>query len=121
MKNPPLAISASARRRWTQAPERARWAEAWERSDQTQSEFAQAHGLKVSTLRKWIRQRGGSIATRQAVGLEEISLGELIGPEIAARTTAWELEIRLPSGVAIALARGTTAARLRELVEAVRC
>ncbi len=34
-------------------PERRKWVAAWNASDQTQEEFARAHGLKVGTLRNW--------------------------------------------------------------------
>lgn len=122
MKNPSLAISRSSRRRWTPASDQARWVEAWERGNQTQRAFAEAHGLRVTTLRNWIRRhRGESVQAREVVELREVDLGKLIGPELAGRPIAWEVEIRLPSGVAIAVAPGTAATRVRELAEAVRC
>jgi transposase-like protein len=120
VKDPTGGISEERPRRWTLRPERARWASAFEASGKTYAEFAREHGLRVPTLRRWVlEQAGDSRPPDKAVELQEISLGQLLGQRD--RADVWEAEIRLPSGVVLALAKGTPAARVRELVEAVRC
>lgn len=95
---------------------------AWEDSRETQEDFARAHGLSVSTLRNWIRQHGeNSPSPEKALELRELDLGKLLGPELASRSSGWEAEIRLPSGVTLCVARETPVNRVRELVEALRC
>lgn len=122
MKDPTSIVGGHIPRRWTLAPERRRWAEAWERSGKTHTEFAQLHGFSTSTLRRWIRERTGpNRKPPRPVALQEISLGELLGNQGNQGGRAWEAEIRLPSGVVIAVAPGTTRTRVRDLVEAVRC
>ncbi len=96
--------------------------EAWERSGRTQRDFARDHGLSLATLRNWIcRQRANIIRPPSAAELKEVDLGALIGPELVAGSTGWEAEIRLPSGVCLAVGRGVSASRVRELLEALRC
>lgn len=93
---------------------------AWNASDQTQEEFARAHGLKVGTLRNWIRQQGRFASSLPAkVELREIKLDEVFATELSA--ASWELEIRLPGGITLAVGRHTPAERIRQVVEALRC
>lgn len=124
MRNSTLAIATKPRRRHTPSSEQRRWVRGWERSDSTQEAFAQAHGLKLGTLRNWIRRHGTNVVpSSQEPGIEfrEISLDQVLGIQPGGGRPVWEFEIRLPSGVVIAVASGSSAARLRELVEAVRC
>jgi hypothetical protein len=117
----PPAFGKSARRHRTTASERHQWVTAWESSEQTQEEFARSHGLKVASLRNWIRwQRQSSAAVPEKIQLQELNLDRIVGSELLSSTT-WELEIRLPSGIAVAVARHTPAERLRQIVEALRC
>ena len=119
MKNPVLAVSRSGRRTRSSAEERERWIQAWEAGEQTQEEFARANGLSVGTLRSWIRR--SRRVSSEAVTFREINLAEVLGPELIPQRPDWEFEVRLPRGVAIGVARGTSASRVRELVEALRC
>lgn len=122
MKNPRLSRSSISRRRQSSAAERIRWVQAWERSDLTQSDFAETHGLRVGTLRNWVRQQDrGSASGAERLDFHEVALDQLIDHGPPASGPDWELEIRLPSGVAIAVAAGIATSRLRELLEAVRC
>ncbi len=92
---------------------------AWNASDQTQ-EFARAHGLKVGTLRNWIRQQGRFGSSLPAkVELREIKLEEVFGSGLSA--ASWEMEIRLPGGITLAVGRHTPPERIRQVVEALRC
>lgn len=110
------------RRHRTTVSERRQWVAAWESSEQTQEKFARSHRLKVASLRNWIRwQRRSSVAEPEKIQLKELSLDRIVGSELLASSTAWELEIRLAGGIAIAVARHTPAERLRQIVEALRC
>ena len=96
--------------------------EAWERSGQTQVDFSRDHSLSVATLRNWIRRhRSAPLPLGNGVELQEVDLGRVIARELAAGSTRWEAEIRLPSGVSLAVGQGTSASRVRELLEALRC
>lgn len=97
-------------------------ARAWEISGQTQRDFADAKGLSVGTLRNWIRHHGTSTsAPVAAVELREIDLGHLLGPGMPTERGCWEFEIRMPSGVAIKVAKEASLTRIGGLVEALRC
>ena len=50
-----------------------------------------------------------------------LPLTSLLGPSQTPRPSSWEAEIRLPSGVTLALAPGVPLSRVLELVEALRC
>jgi hypothetical protein len=66
-----LAIAAKPRRRHTPSSEQRRWVWVCERSDSTQEAFAQAHGLKLGTLRDWIRRHGTNVVpSSQKPGIE---------------------------------------------------
>ena len=124
MKNSAHAIATKPRRRHSSPTEQRRWVQAWERSDGTQQDFALAHGLNVGTLRNWIRRHAtASVPSTGEPGIafREISLGQVLGMPTGGGAPGWEVEIRLPSGVVIAVAPGTSAPRLREVMEAVRC
>ena len=108
------------RRRRTSAQERGHWVEAWKRSDQTQEEFAATNGLSVGTLRNWIRgQRQARSPVETPPAFREMSIGDFLSR--SGQSAEWEAEIRLPSGVVIAVTRRVSAVRVKELVEALRC
>lgn len=123
MKNSTLVNSRKGRRRRrTSRRERQQWVEAWERSEQTQEAFAATNGLSVGTLRNWIRGCAQQHAQAKAVpAFREISIGEILGGSRSAQSGAWEAEIRLPSGVVIAVGPSATVDRVKELLEALRC
>src|SRR5262245_12964898 len=89
----------SSRERSASAPqfpgEREAMVAAWEGSEQTQGEFARAHGLAVGTLRNWIRRHREATPP---VALREVALGEVLG---APRRVA---EIRRSDGTVIRVA-----------------
>ena len=122
MKNSTLAISNNARRRRATVRERASWVNAWERSGQSQVDFARDHGLRVSTLRRWVRTgASGDRCVPDAVTLQEVDLASILGPAARARAGDWEVQIALPGGVTLFVGREAPATRVRELVEALRC
>ncbi|MBL9137516.1 MAG: hypothetical protein JNK85_16710 [Verrucomicrobiales bacterium] len=118
MKDRPFAI-LKGHRRHTSCQEREDWIKAWEASDQTQEDFARVHGLKVGTLRSWIRRQ--SRTSHATVPLKEVNLAEVIGPGLTAQSACWELEIRFPNGCSLLVARGTPVSRIQELAEVLRC
>lgn len=95
----------------------------WECSGLTQTEFARTHGLSVATLRNWIRWsvQATTSSGASAFAFREIDVAQVLGGSARVVDSTWEAEIRLPSGVVIAVGRGTSAARVRELLEAARC
>ena len=94
----------------------------WRRSGETQRSFAREHGLGISALRRWIQaQAAGKDAPGRPLALKDISLEEVLGRGAPAEMRSREFEIRLPAGLAVAVAKGTAAARIREVVEALRC
>lgn len=120
MKNPSLVNSQPRRRRrWSSAEERERWIEAWEQSGLTQAEFAEGNGLSVSTLRNWVRS--GRRKADMLPAFREISVGDLLKPSGGVSPAPWEAEIRLPSGVVMALAPGVGIDRVKELLKALQC
>lgn len=123
MKDSRIAISSIPRRRLPLA-DRERFVRAWEQSDQTQRDFAHEHGLSYGTFRNWIRRlasAGGQPAPASPIRFQEIPLQELLGSAGTPETCPWEAEIRLPSGVILALAPGIELERVRQLLEAARC
>jgi hypothetical protein len=123
VKNLTVVNTVLRRRRCrTSTAERRQWVEAWERSDQTQEEFAATHGLSVGTLRNWIRGHvpGGGKA-KAVPDFREISIGEILSGSRSVQAVGWAAEIRLPSGVVIALGPSAGIDRVKELLEAVRC
>lgn len=110
------------RRRRATAEERQRWIEAWERSQQTQAEFAAQHGLSVGTLRNWLRRAPRPSADeRPRPKFVEVDLERLVGPQATARSGSWEFEIRSPGGWMVAVAPGTPVERLVAVLEVMRC
>lgn len=110
------------RRHRTTLEERQRWIAAWERSQQTQAQFAASHGLSVATLRNWVRQRASDGSGEPArPKFIEVDLGRLVGPQASPGPVAWEFEIRTPGGWVVAVACGTPVERLQAVLEALRC
>ncbi|MBL9128134.1 MAG: hypothetical protein JNL97_10825 [Verrucomicrobiales bacterium] len=107
MKDPTLAISRPARRQWTRVAEQARWVKDWEESEETQLEFARNHGLSVATLRNWVRHAVPATAVWRSGAPEfrEVDLAQVLGMGANAADRSWDAEIRMPSGVAIAITK----------------
>ena len=76
----------------------------------------------MASLRNWIRwQSRSTAAVSEKIQLQELNLDRIVGSELLRSAPAWELEIRLPGGIAVAVAPHTPAERLRQIVEALRC
>lgn len=104
--------------------ERERLVRAWETGDQPQREFARAHRIRYGTFRNWVRAHALAarpVTSEPSIQFQEIRLLDREAAKPTRTPIAWEAEVRLPSGVMLALAPGIPAARVRELMEAVRC
>ena len=122
MKNSTLAISRNVRRPRATTYERATWVKAWERSGQSQVDFARDHGLRVGTLRRWVRSATAPEPPRpDSVTLQEVDLSAIIGSAVRSGIPDWDVQIALPGGVTLCVRANTPAGRVRELVEALRC
>ena len=95
----------------------------WRDSGLSQVDFAGRHSLRVGTLRRWIAEEESRQAesTTTSPAFQEFDVASLLGRSQAPVSGSWEVEIRLPSGVTLALAPGVPLSRVIELVEAVRC
>lgn len=94
----------------------------WRDSGLSQVDFARQHALHVAALRRWIAEESRqTLPMADASAFQEVDLATLLGPSQTPRSGSWEAEIRLPSGVTLALAPGIPLSRVIELVEAVRC
>ena len=94
----------------------------WRDSGLSQVDFARQHALHVASLRRWIREDSRQGTTPSNVpAFQEVDLAALLSPSPRPGLSSWEAEIRLPSGVTLALAPGIPLSRVIELVEVVRC
>ena len=115
-------VLRGGRRRWSTAQERRQWIEAWERSQQSQAEFARSHGLSVATLRNWVRREaaeGQEMSKRPQ--FVEVDLGQVVGSRSAFGAGGWEFEIRSPNGWTVAVAAHASMERVQGLLEALGC
>ena len=110
------------RRPYSSRDQRQQWVKSWRDSGLSQVDFARQHALHVGSLRRWIAEEPRPTATAtEPPAFQEFDLASLLGPSQTPRPGSWEAEIRLPSGVTLALAPGVPLSRILELVEALRC
>lgn len=123
MKTLALAHDGGRRRPHFSRNERRHWVKSWRDSGLSQVDFAARHALRVGTLRRWIAEEESRQAesTTTSPAFQEFDVASLLGRSQAPVSGSWEVEIRLPSGVTLALAPGVPLSRVIELVEAVRC
>jgi hypothetical protein len=82
----------------TSTRQRLEWIERFRRSSQSQRDFAQAHGLKLSQFRYWLYDP--ALGTKSPGGvprLQEVSLAP------RSSQPGWSAEISLPSGPTVRL------------------
>jgi len=92
--------------------ERAQWVSRFRSSGLTQVQFAQQHGLKPTTLQRWLYGRGPK-QKRPKATFREIVVSPL-GP-----TGAWAAEITWPHGVTVRLGAEAEASWIEALLHAV--
>jgi hypothetical protein len=93
--------------------ERAQWVSRYRSSGLTQAQFAQQHGLKLSTLQWWIygpRRKSQDSAT----GFREIAVSPLWP------NSAWAAELTWPSGMTVRLSARAGTTWIEALLKAVR-
>jgi transposase-like protein len=93
--------------------ERAEWVSRYRSSGLTQAQFAQQHGLKLTTLQWWIygpRRKQPHSAT----GFREIAVSPLWP------AAAWAAELTWPSGVTVRLGAQAEPAWIEALLKMVR-
>lgn len=93
--------------------ERAQWVSRYRSSGQTQAQFAQQNGLKLTTLQWWIYGPGRK-QQHSTTGFREITVSPLWP------AGAWAAELSWPSGVTVRLGARTEAAWIEALLKAVR-
>lgn len=92
--------------------ERAEWVSRYRSSGQTQAQFAQRHGLKLTTLQGWIY--GQRRKQRPTAAFREIAVSPLWPGGV------WAAEVTWPSGVTVRLGAQAEASWIEALLEAVR-
>lgn len=123
--------------------ERAQWGSRFRSSGLPQARFAQRHGLKLTTLQKWLYGRGSRRAPKRqqpTPGFGQLHRHDLrrAGPKDAKRSRAtfreitvpplwsgpasggWVAEVTWPSGVTVRLAATAETTWIGALLEAVR-
>jgi len=109
---------SSVRRRAHSTPEaRAQWVRRYERSGLLQREFAERHGLGLSTLRKWITQAGSQVLAGEHGKRvwQELKLEGVLG------ATRWAAEVVRPDGFVVRVAQDAPSALLEVLLRARPC
>lgn len=92
--------SRNWQRHRTPRPERLAWVQRFERSGLSRVEFAQRHGLRLSTLDRWRAQHRALAAAPAAPppAWREVELGPLL-----AAPPPWLAEVQRPDGVIVRL------------------
>ena len=93
--------------------ERAQWVSRYRSSGQTQTQFAQQHGFKLSTLQRWIYGRGPK-QKRSGAAFREIAVSPLWPSGL------WAAEVTWPSGVTVRLGARAEASWIEAVMKAVR-
>jgi transposase-like protein len=102
--------TGSRRRRWT-SKQRQRFLARYHRSQLTLKEFANLHGVGLSTLSKWLRLERDAMPAR--VKFQEVQL-----PNPASR---YPVEVVSPKGWIVRLQNGSDVKSLPELLQALPC
>jgi transposase-like protein len=102
--------SGSGRRRWT-SKQRQRLLARFHQSQLTQRDFANRHGVGLSTLSKWLRVE--SHAAPPSVKFQEVTL-----PNTPLR---YAVEVVSPQGWTVRLQNGSKIETLTQLLQALPC
>lgn len=92
--------------------ERAQWVSRYRSSGQTQAQFAQQHGLKLTTLQWWIY--GQRRKQRPTAAFREVAVSPLWSGGV------WAAEVTWPSGVTVRLGARAEASWIEAFLKAVR-
>ena len=102
--------SGSGRRRWT-SKQRQRLLTRFRRNEMTQRDFANRHGVGLSTLVKWLRLERDTVPPK--VKFQEVRL-----PHPASR---WTVEVVSPQGWIVRMQNGSDVQILPQLLQALPC
>jgi len=102
--------SGAERRRWT-SKQRQRLLIRFRRNEMTQRDFANRHGVGLSTLVKWLRLERDSVPPK--VKFQEIRLPN--------PTSRWPVEVVSPQGWIVRLQTGSDVQQLPSLLRALPC
>jgi transposase-like protein len=100
----------SGRRRWT-SKQRQKWLARFHESKLTQRDFANRHGLGLSTLVKWLRLEREAVPAK--VKFQEVQLPN--------PTSRWPVEVVNPQGWIVRLQNGSDVQILPQLLQALPC
>jgi hypothetical protein len=102
-------------RHYCSRQERTAWMTRYRSSGLLPQPFAEQHGLKLSTLRRWIQQEGYSrLPNAEAAGFQELLL-----PSVSP-AGGWAAEVQLPDGVVVRLSAAATSSWIVALLKTVR-
>jgi hypothetical protein len=100
----------SRRRRWT-SKQRKRFLANFHESKLTQRDFANRHGVGLSTLNKWLRLDRDAVPAK--VKFQEVRL-----PNPVSR---WPVEVVSPQGWIVRLQNGSDVQQLPQVLQALPC
>ena len=102
--------NGSNRRRWT-PEQRQRFLADFHQTEMTQRDFANRHGVGLSTLNKWLRLESETVPAK--VKFQELRL-----PNPAPR---WPVEVVSPQGWIVRLQNGSDVQHLPQVLQALPC
>ena len=102
--------TGSGRRRWT-PKQRQRLLAHFHQTRLTLKQFANRHGVGLSTLSKWLRQERDAVPTK--VKFQEMRLPNLV--------SRWPVEVVSPQGWIVRLQDGSDVHSLPSLLRALPC
>lgn len=103
-------------RGYSTVAERRQIAELFAKSGMTQKDFAAEHGLKVSTLTRWLRETARSSGEDRPEADAAMQFHSLAFPAAA----AWTAEVQLPNGATVRLDANTPAELAAAILRASR-
>jgi transposase-like protein len=102
-----LGMNDVTRRPRSTATERAQWVQRYLESGVAPREFAAQHGLKYSTLQRWVTQAPAATPT-----FTEVKLPPLLP------TVGWTAEVVRPGGATLRLTNAVSATLIEQLLRA---
>jgi hypothetical protein len=102
-------------RHYCNQQERGAWISRYRSSGLQSWQFAEQHGLKLGTLRRWLQQEDH----RNSTGSEPSGFQELLLPSVST-AGPWAAEVQLPDGVVVRLGVAATPSWIAALLKAVR-
>ena len=102
-------------RHYCNQQERGAWISRYRSSGLQSWQFAEQHGLKLGTLRRWLQQEDD----RNSTASEPSGFQELLLPSVST-AGPWAAEVQLPDGVVVRLGVAATPSWIAALLKTVR-